>query len=59
MPLAGGEQRIPILSPVIHCCAMTVLVFFRSSFGFSFLRPEKRLFRLLLGICTLHGLRLE
>ena len=44
MPLAGGEQRIPILSPVFHCCAMTVLVFFRSSFGFSFLRPRSVFF---------------
>ena len=44
VPLAGGEQRIPILSPVFHCCAMTVIVFFRYSFGFEFLRPRSVFF---------------
>jgi hypothetical protein len=44
MPLAGGEQRIPVLTPVVHCCAMTVLVFFRSNFGFNFLRPRSVFF---------------
>jgi hypothetical protein len=33
-------QRIPVLSAVLHCMAMTVLVFLRSGFGYAFLRPK-------------------
>ncbi len=46
MPRDGGEQRIPLLSPLSHCCAMTVLVFLRSSFGFNYLRPRSVFFAL-------------
>ena len=46
MPRDGGEQRIPFLSPLSHCCAMTVLVFLRSSFGFNYLRPRSIFFAL-------------
>jgi hypothetical protein len=36
--------RIPVLSPIVHCVAMTALVFTRSSFGFVFLRPKSVFF---------------
>lgn len=35
---------VPILSPVIHCIAMTVLVFLRRDFGYAFLRPKSIFF---------------
>lgn len=35
---------IPILSPALHCVAMTVLVYLRSSFGYTFLRPKSIFF---------------
>jgi hypothetical protein len=44
MPLDGGEPRILVLSAALHCAAMTVLVFLRSSFGFVFLRPKSVFF---------------
>ena len=38
--LEGGEPRIPLISPALHCVAMTALVFLRSSFGYVYLRPK-------------------
>jgi hypothetical protein len=35
---------IPILSPVMHCIAMTALVYLRRNFGFAFLRPKSVFF---------------
>lgn len=35
---------IPVLSPTLHCVAMTALVYLRSSFGFTFLRPKSVFF---------------
>jgi len=34
------QQRIPIVSAVLHCVAMTALVFLRSGFGYAYLRPK-------------------
>ena len=31
---------IPVLSPTLHCVAMTAFVFLRTSFGYTFLRPK-------------------
>jgi hypothetical protein len=31
---------IPVLSPTLHCIAMTAFVFLRTSFGYTFLRPK-------------------
>jgi hypothetical protein len=42
--LDGGEPRIPFVSAALHCVAMTVLVFLRSSFGFVYLRPKSVFF---------------
>ncbi len=41
---SGQFARIPILSTALHCVAMTVLVFLRSSFGYLYLRPRSLLF---------------
>jgi hypothetical protein len=35
---------IPVLSPALHCVAMTAFVYLRSSFGFTFLRPKSIFF---------------
>ena len=35
---------IPILSPALHCIAMTGLVYLRTSFGYTFLRPKSIFF---------------
>ena len=35
---------IPILSPTLHCVAMTALVYLRTSFGYTFLRPKSIFF---------------
>jgi hypothetical protein len=40
-PKAGP---IPLVSPAMHCVAMTVLVFLRRSFGYAFLRPKSVFF---------------
>ncbi len=32
--------RIPIISTLLHCVAMTVIVFLRSGFGYAYLRPK-------------------
>jgi hypothetical protein len=40
----SSPGRIPILSPTVHCVAMTALVYLRSSFGFVFLRPKSVFF---------------
>lgn len=37
---------IPILSPALHCVAMTALVYLRTSFGYVFLRPKSIFFAL-------------
>ena len=31
---------IPLISPLLHCTAMTGLVFLRRNFGYAFLRPK-------------------
>ncbi len=36
--------RIPFLSAVLHCIAMTVIVYLRFSFGFTYLRPRSVFF---------------
>jgi len=33
-------SRIPLLSALLHCVSMTVVVFLRSGFGYSYLRPK-------------------
>jgi hypothetical protein len=40
----GTEPRIPVVSATVHCIAMTVLVFLRSSFGFAYLSPKSVFF---------------
>ena len=40
----SAPGRIPVLSPTIHCIAVTALVFLRSGFGFVFLRPKSIFF---------------
>lgn len=35
---------IPVLSPALHCVAMTALVYLRTSFGYTFLRPKSVFF---------------
>ncbi|MEA3207136.1 MAG: hypothetical protein QOE70_193 [Chthoniobacter sp.] len=35
---------IPILSPALHCIAMTAIVYLRTSFGYVFLRPKSIFF---------------
>lgn len=40
----SAPGRIPFLSPILHCIAMTALVYLRSSFGFVFLRPKSVFF---------------
>lgn len=35
-----GTSRIPFVSPLLHCIAMSVIVYLRSSFGFNYLRPR-------------------
>jgi hypothetical protein len=37
---------IPVLSPALHCVAMTALVYLRTSFGYTFLRPKSVFFAL-------------
>lgn len=44
MELAGAEPRIPFVSAALHCVAMTVIVFFRFSFGYVYLRPKSVFF---------------
>lgn len=36
----SSPTPIPILSPALHCVAMTALVYLRTSFGYTFLRPK-------------------
>lgn len=36
----SSPTPIPLLSPALHCVAMTALVYLRTSFGFTFLRPK-------------------
>ena len=38
--LVALPGRIPIISPLLHFLAMPVLMFWRHSFGYSFLRPK-------------------
>jgi hypothetical protein len=35
---------IPVLSPTLHCVAMTAFVYLRTSFGYTFLRPKSVFF---------------
>lgn len=35
-----ARSRVPILSTLLHCISMTTLLFLRSGFGYSFLRPK-------------------
>lgn len=41
---AGSDLTIPVISPFLHCVAMTVIVFVRSSFGFRYLGPKSVFF---------------
>lgn len=43
-PSKPPPLRIPILSAVLHCVSMTVIVFFRSSFGYAYLSPKSVFF---------------
>lgn len=36
----SSPTPIPVLSPALHCVAMTGLVYLRRSFGYTFLRPK-------------------
>lgn len=40
----GSDLAIPVFSPFLHCVAMTVIVFVRSSFGFRYLGPKSVFF---------------
>ena len=40
----SAPGRIPVLSPVLHCIAMTALVYLRSSFGLTLFRPRSIFF---------------
>lgn len=40
----SAPGRIPVLSPVLHCVAMTALVYLRSSFGLTLFRPRSIFF---------------
>ena len=40
----SAPGRIPVLSPVLHCIAMTALVWLRSSFGLTLFRPRSIFF---------------
>ncbi len=44
IPPSGTEPRIPVISAALHCVAMTVLVYLRSSFGFAYLSPKSVFF---------------
>jgi hypothetical protein len=37
---AAAQASVPLLSPVLHWLAMPALVYLRSGFGYSFLRPK-------------------
>ena len=43
-PQSPPQWRIPIFSDILHCIAMTAIVFLRSSFGFTYLRPKSVFF---------------
>jgi hypothetical protein len=38
------QTRIPVVSAVLHCVAMTAVVFLRSGFGYAYLRPKSIFF---------------
>lgn len=38
------QMRVPFVSAALHCISMTVIVFLRSSFGYSYLRPKSVFF---------------
>lgn len=38
------QMRVPFVSAVLHCISMTGIVFLRSSFGYSYLRPRSVFF---------------
>ena len=42
----SSPTPIPVLSPALHCVAMTALVYLRTSFGYTFLRPKGIFFAL-------------
>ena len=44
---------IPIISPTLHCVAMTALVWLRSSFGFTLFRPRSIFFAFSFSVCVL------
>ena len=41
---SSPQTQIPLLSAALHCVSMTVNVFLRSSFGFTYLRPKSVFF---------------
>lgn len=41
-----AAYQIPVISPVLHCLSMPVIVFLRTSFGYSYLRPKSVLIAL-------------
>lgn len=43
-PQTHAQVRIPVVSDVLHCISMTVIVYFRSGFGYTFLRPKSIFF---------------
>ena len=40
----AAPTPIPVISPTLHCVAMTALVYLRTSFGYTFLRPKSIFF---------------
>jgi len=44
--------RIPVLSPTLHCIAMTALVYLRASFGFTLFRPRTIFFALSVAVAV-------
>lgn len=45
--------RIPIVSPFLHCVAMTALVYLRASFGYTLFRPRSIFFALSFAVAVL------
>src|SRR5450432_259604 len=47
----ASPGRIPVLSPTVHCVAMTALVYLRTSFGYAVLRPKSIFFAFSWAFC--------
>lgn len=50
-PLPSG--KIPIISPILHCFAMPVIVFWRRNLGYSFLSPKSVFLSSIIGVLML------